>query len=215
MRTRLYLITPPMFELDVFASQLDETLELSDVACIQLRLKQANNLPVQDDMIMKYAERLYPIAHKHKVSFIINDRPDIALKIRAEGVHLGQGDISYTDARKCLGEEAIIGVTCHNSRHLAMQAGEEGADYVAFGAFYDSTTKHSHRIAHPDLLYWWQMTMHSPCVAVGGITVHNAEILVSAGADFLAVSSGVWQYEQGAVKAVQKFNEIFEKVKKE
>jgi thiamine-phosphate pyrophosphorylase len=157
---------------------------------------------------------LMPIAQKAGVAFIVNDRPDLAKKLGADGVHVGQEDAPYAEARALLGPDAIVGVTAHNSRHLAMEAAEAGADYVAFGAFYPTTTKDAKTRAEPDILTWWQEMMQAPCVAIGGITVENAGPLVQAGADFLAVASGVWDHAEGPVVAVRRFNDLFDSLAK-
>lgn len=209
MQCRLYLITPPSLDLDSFPALLDKTLAAGDVACLQLRLKQADETPVADALILLAAKTLLPIAQKHNVSLLINDRPDLALMAGVDGVHIGQDDTPYAEARQILGQDAIIGVTCHDSRHLAMVAGEEGADYVAFGAFFQTSTKTPSTQAPPEILTWWQETTELPCVAIGGITTENAPTLVKAGADFLAVSGGVWGYAGGADEAVRAFNALF------
>jgi thiamine-phosphate pyrophosphorylase len=203
-RCRLYLITPPRFEPRVFAQALERALDGGDVACLQLRLKNAT-----DHDILRAAEILMPIAQKRDVAFIVNDRPDIAHMIRADGVHVGQEDASYAEAREIVGKNAIVGVTCHNSRELAFDAGEAGADYVAFGAFFPTQTKEPKTVAEIELLQWWAQTMTVPVVAIGGITVDNAGPLVEAGADFLAVSAGVWNYKDGPTAAVKAFNALF------
>jgi thiamine-phosphate pyrophosphorylase len=177
------------------------------VACLQLRLK---DIPDQD--ILAAAKALMPIAHAHGVAFILNDRPDLAAKMGADGVHVGQEDASYAEARRLMGPDRIVGVTCHNSRHLAMEAGEAGADYVAFGAFYPTVTKTPKTRAEPDLLEWWSSLFEVPCVAIGGITVDNAAPLVRAGADFLAVAAGVWDHAEGPAAAVAAFNSLFDEI---
>ncbi|MEM9234578.1 MAG: thiamine phosphate synthase, partial [Pseudomonadota bacterium] len=139
---------------------------------------------------------------------IINDYPEIARESGADGVHLGQEDGSIKDARALLGDDAIIGATCHDSRHLAMVAGEQGADYVAFGAFHATATKPTEYKPEPDILTWWQELMEIPCVAIGGINVENAAQLVQAGADFLAVSSGIWAFPDGPVAGVRAFEDL-------
>ncbi|EJW22069.1 thiE protein [alpha proteobacterium IMCC14465] len=209
MQCRLYLITPPAIDLDRFPDLLDKTLAAGDVACLQLRLKRPDETPVADGLILQAAEKLLPIAHKHDVSLLINDRADLALTSGADGVHIGQEDTPYAEARQILGQDSIIGVTCHDSRHLAMVAGEDGADYVAFGAFFPTSTKTPSRQADPELLTWWQETTELPCVAIGGITTDNAASLIKAGADFLAVSGGVWGYAHGPEEAVKAFNALF------
>lgn len=171
---------------------------------MQLRLKD-----VSDSEILQAGEELMPIVQQAGAAFIVNDRPDLARTLGADGVHIGQEDTPYADARALLGPKAIVGVTCHNSRHLAMEAAEAGADYVAFGAFFPTATKDAKTRAEPELLAWWQEMMTAPCVAIGGITVENAPILVEAGADFLAVSSGVWGHPDGPEAAVRLLNDIF------
>lgn len=205
-RCRLYLLTPPVLPAE-FDATFARALGAGDVACVQLRLKGA-----PDDDILRAAERLMPIAQARDCAFLINDRPDLAARIGADGVHVGQSDASYADARRIVGADAIVGVTCHASRHLAMEAGEAGADYVAFGAFFPSSTKEAAHKAEPELLEWWAELMEVPCVAIGGITVENAEPLVRAGADFLAVSAGVWAHPDGPAAAVAAFDALFARV---
>ena len=175
-----------------------------DVASFQLRLKD-----VSDEEILRAGELLMPVAQGADVAFILNDRPDLAAEMGADGVHVGQEDVSYAEARAALGPDRIVGVTCHDSRHLAMEAAEAGADYVAFGAFFPTTTKEPKTSADIAIIRWWAETMIVPCVAIGGITVENAKALVAAGADFVAVSSGVWNHPEGAGAAVRAFNELF------
>jgi thiamine-phosphate pyrophosphorylase len=206
-RTRLYLITPPVFELAAFSQALREALAGGDVACLQLRLKGAS-----DAEILRTGAALKPIVQAAGAAFIVNDRPDLAVQLDADGVHIGQEDASYAEARRLLGSDKIVGVTCHDSRHLAMEAAEAGADYVAFGAFYPTATKAAKTSADPEMLEIWQETMETPCVAIGGITIDNAEPLVRAGADFLAVSAGVWAQPQGPRAAVAMFNALFERL---
>ncbi|HEV2561325.1 MAG TPA: thiamine phosphate synthase [Rhizomicrobium sp.] len=203
-RCRLYLITPPKFEPRAFADELKRALDGGDVACLQLRLKD-----VSEGEIIRAAEILMPIARKADVAFILNDRPDLAARLGCDGVHIGQQDASYDEARAAMGPNGIVGVTCHGSRDFAFEAGEAGADYVAFGAFFPTATKEVQFRADIELLQWWAEVMTVPCVAIGGITVENAPPLIAAGADFIAVSSGVWTYEQGPAAAVQAFNALF------
>jgi len=203
-RCRLYLISPPSFDLPQFADDLDRALDAGDVASFQLRLKD-----VSDDEIRRTASSLIPIVQRNGVAFLLNDRPDLAKALSCDGVHIGQEDAPYEEAREAMGKEAIIGVTCHASRHLAMVAAEAGADYVAFGAFYPTSTKDAKTLAGAEILRWWSELMVVPCVAIGGITVENAQPLIEAGADFIAVSSGVWSYQAGPAKAVKAFNALF------
>ena len=206
-RARLYLITPPAFEPSSFARALEDALAGGDVAAVQLRLKD-----VPDAEVLRAGAALKDITQRAGAAFIVNDRPDLAAKLGADGVHIGQEDTSYADARRVMGPDRIVGVTAHNSRHLAMEAAEAGADYVAFGAFYPTGTKQPKYWAEPEILEIWQETMETPCVAIGGITVENAEPLVRAGADFLAASAGVWTHPQGPRAAVVSFNALFDRL---
>ena len=212
LRCRLYLITPPDIggsSLKSFSEDLASALQGGDVACLQLRLKN-----VSDAVIVEAAGQLLPICHKQDVALIINDRPDLAYQAKCDGVHVGQTDTSYKEARGLIGDDAIIGVTCHNSTHLAMEAGEAGADYVAFGAFFESNTKHRKFVAKTNLLSIWQETMLVPSVAIGGITVENCQPLVKSGADFIAVSAGIWKHRDSPATAVKQFNDIFDNATK-
>jgi len=199
---RLYLITPPRLDdLAGFGRVLAHALDAGDVAALQIRLKE-----VPDDVISAAVDALMPIAAARDVAVILNDRPDLAAKLGCDGVHIGQDDAPYAEARRLVGKDRMVGVTCHDSRHLAMEAAEAGADYVAFGAFFPTTTKAA--IGHPDpeILTIWQQVMQTPCVAIGGIQVDNAGGLAAAGADFLAVSAGVWSYAEGPAAAVKALN---------
>jgi thiamine-phosphate pyrophosphorylase len=199
---RLYLITPPRLDdLAAFGHSLAQALDAGDVAALQIRLKD-----VSDDIIAAAADALSPIAQARGVAVILNDRPDLAARLGCDGVHVGQSDASYAEARKLMGKDRMVGVTCHDSRHLAMEAAEAGADYVAFGAFFPTATKEAPTQADPELLTIWQETMQVPCVAIGGITAQNAQGLAAAGADFLAVSAGVWAYADGPAAAVRALN---------
>jgi thiamine-phosphate pyrophosphorylase len=202
--SRLYLITPPTIEdLGAFAKVLQRVIEAGDVACLQLRLKD-----MSDDDILAAASALFPMAQALGVACLINDRPDLAKLAKADGVHIGQQDATIPHARKIIGNEGIVGVTCHDSRHLAMEAAEAGADYVAFGAFFDTATKVPLSRANPEILSWWQEVMEVPCVAIGGINPDNGEDLIRAGADFLAVSGGVWNWPKGPEAASAAFAEM-------
>jgi thiamine-phosphate pyrophosphorylase len=200
--SRLYLITPPKLPAD-FADRLALALDAGDVACLQLRLKESS-----DDAIRRAADALMPVAQKHDVAFLMNDRADLAKATGCDGVHLGQEDTGYAEARRLLGPAAIIGVTCHDSRHLAIEAAEAGADYVAFGAFFPTQTKAAKGAADIELLRWWSEIMTVPCVAIGGITPANCASLIEAGADFLAVVSAIWDHPQGAGVAVREFARV-------
>lgn len=211
-RARLYLITPPrIHSLSQFEAELFSALDGGDVACLQLRLKQDDNVTIDEDATRQLGARIIEKVQDRDVAVLINDRADLAAELGADGVHIGQSDMPFKDAKKWVGEHGIVGVTCHDSRHLAMVAGEQGADYVAFGAFYPTETKAAPTKAEPELLTWWQEMMELPCVAIGGITLNNAEPLVKAGADFLAVSGGVWQHSEGPAEAVKGFNALFDR----
>ncbi len=200
MKTRLYLITPARLEPAAFADALAAALDAGDVACVQLRLKGAD-----DDAMRRTADALRPVAQSRDVAFLMNDRPDLALATGCDGVHVGQEDASYAKARHILGLGRIVGVTCHASRHLAMAAAEAGADYVAFGAFFPSASKETTHHADLELLRWWSEIMTVPAVAIGGITPENCGPLVAAGADFLAVISAVWDHPQGPAAGIRDF----------
>ncbi len=197
---QLYLISP----LDVsgnFPERLERALAAGPVAAFQFRVKD-----IDQHEAARLAHPLREICAARDVAFIVNDSVSLAKRLNADGIHLGQSDGSVRDAREVLGGGSQIGVTCHASRHLAMEAGEQGADYVAFGAFFDSATKASEHRPDPELLAWWSRLFEIPCVAIGGITPENCSALIEAGADFLAVSAAVWNPgpgadEAGAVKA--------------
>ena len=199
---QLYLISP----LDVggdFPDRLDAALSAAPVAAFQFRVKG-----LDQHEAARLAAPLQAICAAKDVAFIVNDDMALAKRLKADGVHLGQGDGDPKEARSLLGPGAQIGVTCHASRHLAMEAGEAGADYVAFGAFFPTTTKEVEHRADPEILTWWQGLFELPCVAIGGITPDNAKLLVDAGADFLAVSGAVWNHPEGPAAAVRAFAAI-------
>ncbi len=180
-----------------FADLLKATLDAGDVAAVQLRLKD-----VAEDALRRAIDELRPVAQSRGVAFLLNDRPDLAVKHGCDGAHVGQTDMNAAQARKVLGG-LMLGVTCHNSRHLAMQAAEDGADYVAFGAFYPTTTKEPPALAEVETLRWWAEIMEVPCTAIGGISAANCAPLVRAGADFLAVIGAVWNHADGPAAGVK------------
>ncbi|HEY9078989.1 thiamine phosphate synthase [Magnetovibrio sp.] len=208
MTCQLYLITPPAFDPESFRPTFVEALEAGNVACVQLRLKAADGGPASRDTVRRAADILMPEAQNRDVAFLINDDAELAAELGADGVHVGQDDLSAKAARAIVGKDAIVGVTCHNSRHLAMEAAEDGADYVAFGAFYPTTTKDAKTKADPEILEIWSAMTQVPCVAIGGITLDNAQPLIDAGADFLAVVSAVWDHPTGPADAVKAFNAL-------
>jgi thiamine-phosphate pyrophosphorylase len=198
---RLYLITPSAPDLRHFPDLLGAALDAGDVASVQLRLKDT-----ADDAIRRACDILRPVAQSRDVAFILNDRPDLAIDTGCDGAHIGQDDMPYAEARRLLGPDRIVGVTCHASRDLAMEAAEQGADYVAFGAFFLTASKEAKGHAEPELLRWWSETMIVPCVAIGGITPQNCGQLVGEGADFLAVISSVWNDPDGPAAAIKAFS---------
>ena len=200
-RCDLYLISPQ----DVggaFPDRLKAALEPGIAKAFQLRVKD-----MDEHELARLAEPLQAICADHEVAFIVNDSVALAKRLGADGVHLGQSDGDVREARALLGPDVQIGRTCHDSRHLAMEAGEAGADYVAFGAFYPTTTKPSHYRPDPVILSWWSALFELPCVAIGGITPDNAKPIVEAGADFLAVCQAVWGKDDPA-RAVAAFSEV-------
>ena len=197
---RLYLITPPSPpDLAALVRALESALAGGDVAALQVRLKGAD-----DETVAAAVRALTPPAHAAGVAVILNDRPDLAAALGCDGVHIGQEDAPYREARRLMGAERTVGVTCHDSRHLAFEAAEAGADYVAFGAVFPTSTKEALTRAPLDLFEGWRLDMLTPCVAIGGITPDNARAIARAGADFLAVSAGVWAWPDGPEAAVRR-----------
>jgi thiamine-phosphate pyrophosphorylase len=199
---QLYLISP----LDAggdFPERLEAALSAGPVAAFQYRVKGPDSHEAA-----RLAGPLLDLCRARDVAFIVNDDMALAKRLGADGVHLGQGDGDPREARRLLGPSAQVGVTCHDSRHLAMEAGEAGADYVAFGAFYPTSTKETAHRPDPTILAWWSRLFELPCVAIGGITPANGRVLVEAGADFLAVCGGVWRHPEGPAAAVAQFQEI-------
>ena len=199
-RCRLYLLTPPAFDPPAFRDRLAAALDAGDVAALQLRLKD-----VDDHAIRRAVDVLRPVAQERGVALILNDRPDLAAATGCDGAHVGAEDMAAAAARRVLGG-LTLGVSCYASRDLAMQAGEAGADYVAFGSFFPSGTKQTGIRADPELLAWWSELMELPCVAIGGITAANCAPLVQAGADFLAVIGAVWSHPDGPAAGVRAMN---------
>jgi thiamine-phosphate pyrophosphorylase len=198
---RLYLVTPPSLDPAQFKDSLAAALDGGDVAAVQLRLKD-----VDDDALRRAVDVLRPVVQSRGVAFLLNDRPDLARETGCDGAHVGQDDTPAAKARRLLGPDLTLGVTCHDSRDLAMRAGEDGADYVAFGAFFPSASKEAKTRADPEILSWWSELMELPCVAIGGITAGNCAPLVQAGADFLAVIGAVWQHPDGPAAGVRDMN---------
>src|SRR4051794_7975071 len=198
---RVYLITPPRLDPKPFADQLAAALDAGDVAAVQLRLKD-----VDDDTWRRAIDALRPVAQTRDVAFLLNDRAELVLETGCDGAHVGQDDMPARDARLLMGPDTTLGVTCKGSRDLAMQAGEDGADYVAFGAFFPSTTKEVKNLLDPEILRWWSEMMELPSCAIGGITPENCGPLVRAGTDFLAVVGCVWNHPDGPAAGVKALN---------
>lgn len=203
---RLYLISPPTLEPERFALTLESALAAGDVGAFQLRLKDAS-----DDTIRATVRALMPVVHRHEAAFLLNDRADLAVELGTDGVHLGQEDMPIAEARTLLGAHKIIGISCHDSSHLAMEAGEAGADYVAFGAFHPTRSKSPEKLANygtptAELLEGWATYTTVPAVAIGGLTPENCVPLVAAGADFIAAITAVWEHPEGPAEAVRAFN---------
>lgn len=223
--TQLYLISPPeIADIIAFARTLESVLDAGKgvVGSFQLRLKNSQKEPAADkltlapadrDTILKAAELLIPICHQFEIPFILNDLPQLAKTCGADGVHIGQEDGDMKATRIIVGEDAVIGVSCHDSRHLAMEAGEQGADYVAFGAFFPTTSKTEAAqkvwgVPTPQIIADWVETTTVPCVAIGGITPQNCHPLVEAGTDFLAVITAVWNHPENPEKSMTEFAAI-------
>jgi thiamine-phosphate pyrophosphorylase len=198
---RIYLITPPRLEPAPFADRLAAALDAGDVAAVQLRLKD-----VDDDTWRRTIDVLRPATQSRDVAFLLNDRVDLVVSTGSDGVHVGQDDMPAREARGLIGPERTLGVTCKGSRDLAMQAGEDGADYVAFGAFFPSTTKDVTNLLDPAILAWWSEMMELPSCAIGGITPENCGPLVQAGTDFLAVVGCIWNHPEGPAAGVKALN---------
>jgi thiamine-phosphate pyrophosphorylase len=197
---RLYLVTPPMIDLAVFPDLLAAALDAGDVAAVQLRLKD-----IEEDALKRAIDAVRPVVQDRGVAMLMNDRPDLAVAHGCDGAHVGQDDTPAAIARKILGK-LTLGVTCHGSRDLAMEAGEAGADYVAFGAFFPTATKEATSVADTDVLAWWSEMMELPSVSIGGITAENCGPLVKAGTNFLAVVGAVWSHPDGPAAGVRAMN---------
>lgn len=208
-RPRLYLITPPQIDdVPAFVDQFRAAIQGGDIASLQIRLKKGDEINLA--ATREVAQAVKRICTAEHIALFINDSPQLARALQVDGVHLGMDDMEIAEARELIGPDMIIGATCKNSKHQAMIAGEAGADYVAFGAFHPTATKADTTQAEPEILTWCQMFLTLPCVAIGGITVSNAKPILDAGADFLAVSSGVWDHHDGPASAVAMFNRLID-----
>jgi thiamine-phosphate pyrophosphorylase len=212
--TEIYAITPPSFALDSFLPEAEAALQTGKVACLQLRLKEA-----EEAFVMEAAKALLPLCHRYEVPLMVNDSIEVAIQCGADGMHLGQEDLAGTSVkavRKQLPKEMVLGITCHASSHLAMEAGEQGADYVAFGAFYETTSKPKEKLEKwgtpsLELIENWVEFSTLPCVAIGGIKPENCAPLVQARADFIAVITGIWSHPEGAAAGVEAYHSAIER----
>ncbi len=213
-KCKLYLISPPEFELAEMAHNLKEAFKGGEIAVFQLRMKtleplsQQYILPADEGDVRAAVAVLMPICRENNCAFILNDNVKLAAELGCDGVHLGDEDISVKEARAIVGKNFVIGASCYASKDRAFQACEEGADYVAFGAFYDTKTKTPKGRPSLELLEFWSRFTNIPCVAIGGIKVGNAEPVIKAGADLIAVVTGVWDHGQGVTAAVRDFNKL-------
>jgi len=198
---RLYIITPETFDLHVFPDLLARALDAGDVAAVQLRLKNSD-----DDVWKRAIDALRPTAQAHGVSFLLNDRADLVVAAGCDGAHVGQTDTPAREARRLMGPGLTLGVTCKSSHDLARRAVEDGADYVAFGAFFPSTSKQVTNLADPEILRSWSQRKELPSCAIGGITAANLAPLVQAGANLLAIIGGVWNHAEGPAAGVRAIN---------
>ena len=202
---KLYVVSPPSFQkLSLVEENLEAILNFPEVECFQLRLKH-----ISDKELCYAIEAILPACQKHNVTMILNDRVDLVAEYGCDGVHLGPKDMNYSKARNILGKNFVIGVSCQGSRHRAMEVSVAGADYVAFGSFYRSDTKtDSKLIQNSEIIKIWSETTKIPCVAIGGINHDNCRNLIKAGADFLALSSSIWDNPSGPINSVAKFSSI-------
>lgn len=208
--SRIYLITPPTIDLPAFAKDLPAVLDAGDVACFQLRLKNAS-----DDDLKRAVQTLMPLVIQRDIAFVLNDRVDLAKHLGCDGVHLGQNDAPLIEARKTLGPDKIIGVSCYDSKHRAMFAASEGTDYVAFGVAFPefSTTKPQGPQVPFSVYEDWVASTTTPVVAIGGITAANCAALVRIKVDFLAIIGAVWNHASGPVAGMKALDTAIKGVK--
>jgi thiamine-phosphate pyrophosphorylase len=190
MNCRLYLVSPAIIEHpSIFAAELRAAFDGGDVAAFLLSLATGDEAAVT-----RVADTLRPVCQQRDIAFFMAGRPELAVKLDADGVQVPAED--YATAHRLVGRDRQVGVLCPASRHLAMETAEAGADYVAFDA------------VEVELIEWWSGLFEVPCVATGEVTLANAKPLIAAGADFLAVRDAVWNHDGGPKEAVAKFNEL-------
>ena len=201
MKRYIYLISPQKIRGLKFYKELNKILKVNKVKYFQLRLKETS-----DSNLLKISKKVKKIVKRNNVKFIINDKPVLAKIINADGCHIGQKDMSLINARKILGKNKIIGVTCHNSKKLALKAKQLGANYVAFGSFFKSSTKKTTLKANLEILRWAKKKINMPTVAIGGINSSNYKKILSNRADFVACSNYIWNNKKlDPVSAINKF----------
>ena len=201
MKRYIYLISPQKIRGTKFFKDLDNVLKNNKIKYFQLRLKKISTLN-----LLKISKKIKKITKKNRVKLLINDNPILAKKINADGCHIGQKDMDFISCRKILGKNKIIGITCHNSKKLALQAKKYGANYVAFGAFFKSSTKKTALKANLEILRWARKKINMPVVAIGGINNSNYKKVLSNGANFIACSNYVWKNKElDPVSAINKF----------
>ena len=201
MKRYIYLISPQTINGAKFYNKLHQVLKTNKVRYFQLRLKKTST-----SNLLKISKKIKKIARKNNVKFLINDKPLIAKMVGADGCHIGQKDMNFISSRKILGKNKIIGMTCHNSKKLALRAKKYGANYVAFGSFFESSTKKSAFKANLAILRWAKKKINMPTVGIGGINSSNYKKILSNGANFIACSSYVWKNKKlDPVAAIKKF----------
>ena len=201
MKRYIYLISPQNIKNDRFYGELNQVLKTNKVKFFQLRLKKTST-----SNLLKISKEIKKIAKKNNVKFLINDKPFVAKSVGADGCHIGQKDMDIISARKILGNKKIIGVTCHNSKRLAIKAKNNGANYIAFGSFFKSYTKKTVYRANLEILRWAKKKINIPTVAIGGINSSNCKKILSNGADFIACSNYIWNNKKlDPVTAINKF----------
>ena len=201
MKRYIYLISPQTINGAKFYNKLHQVLKTNKVRYFQLRLKKTST-----SNLLKISKKIKKIARKNNVKFLINDKPLIAKMVGADGCHIGQKDMNFISSRKILGKNKIIGMTCHNSKKLALRAKKYGANYVAFGSFFESSTKKSAFKANLAILRWAKKKINIPTVAIGGINSSNYKKILSSGASFIACSSYIWNNKKlNPAAAINKF----------
>jgi len=201
LKRYIYLISPQKIRGARFYNELDQVLKTNKVKYFQLRLKKISSLN-----LIKISRKIKKITRKNNVKFLINDKPTVARTVGADGCHIGQKDMNLMSCRKILGKNKIIGVTCHNSKKLALKAKKNGANYIAFGSFFKSSTKKSAFKANLAILRWAKKKINMPIVAIGGINNSNYKKILSNGANFIACSSYIWNNKKlDPVSAISKF----------